>query len=95
MDDKLNNPTREMSLVDWCSHIRSVIKEVSYDVKSLYAKTQNGGEWAEPPTTDEPDGLKTEMIANIILCYRHLEDATMRLGKAIQAKDGGVSVYDK
>ena len=44
--------------------------------------------------------LKTDMtngeaIANVMLAYRHLEDASMRLGKVIQALDGGVSVYDK
>lgn len=37
----------------------------------------------------------TEQMANMTLAYRHLEDASMRLGKAIQALDGGVSVYDK
>jgi hypothetical protein len=37
----------------------------------------------------------SEAIANIMLAYRHLEDASMRLGKTIQALDGGVSVYDK
>lgn len=36
-----------------------------------------------------------ETVANITLAYRHLEDASMRLGKALQALDGGVSVYDK
>jgi hypothetical protein len=36
-----------------------------------------------------------EMLANATLAYRHLEDARMRLGKVIQAYDGGVSVYDK
>lgn len=36
-----------------------------------------------------------EAMANATLAYRHLEDASMRLGKAIQALDGGVSVYDK
>lgn len=35
-----------------------------------------------------------EMKANIMLSFRHLEDARMRLGKAIQAFDGGTSVYD-
>lgn len=35
-----------------------------------------------------------EAISNALLAYRHLEDASMRLGKAIQALDGGVSVYD-
>jgi hypothetical protein len=37
---------------------------------------------------------RAEMIANLMLAYRHLEDASMRLGKAIQARDGGTSVYD-
>lgn len=36
-----------------------------------------------------------ECRANIKIAYRHLEDARMRLGKAIQAADGGVSIYDK
>ena len=36
-----------------------------------------------------------EAIANLMLAYRHLEDASMRLGKVLQALDGGVSVYDK
>src|SRR5260370_18148154 len=33
-----------------------------------------------------------EARANVELAYRHLEDAGMRLGKAIQALDGGTSV---
>jgi hypothetical protein len=42
------------------------------------------------------DGMvESEAIANTMLAYRHLEDASMRLGKVIQALDGGVSVYDK
>jgi len=36
-----------------------------------------------------------EAVANLMLAYRHLEDASMRLGKVIQALDNGVSVYDK
>jgi hypothetical protein len=40
-------------------------------------------------------GQAGEAVANIMLAYRHLEDASMRLGKVIQALDGGVSVYDK
>ena len=36
-----------------------------------------------------------EVLANMTLAYRHLEDAAMRLGKVIQAYDGGISVYDK
>lgn len=41
------------------------------------------------------DESRPEVIANLMLAYRHLEDASMRLGKAIQAIDGGASVYDQ
>lgn len=40
-------------------------------------------------------GDRGEVMANLTLAYRHLEDASMRLGKVLQAHDGGVSVYDK
>lgn len=39
--------------------------------------------------------LHGEMKANIMLAYRHLEDARMRIGKAIQAYDGGASCYPR
>lgn len=32
-----------------------------------------------------------EVIANLTLAYRHIEDARMRLGKVYQARDGGIS----
>lgn len=41
------------------------------------------------------DPTKTEAFANIMLAYRHVEDARMRLGKMIQAVDGGTSVYPR
>jgi hypothetical protein len=37
----------------------------------------------------------SEMQANIMLTYRHLEDARMRVGKIMQAYQGGVSILDK
>jgi hypothetical protein len=40
-----------------------------------------------------PPSDRGEMIANATLAKRHLEDARMRLGKVVQAFDGGVSVY--
>jgi hypothetical protein len=36
-----------------------------------------------------------EVHENITLSFRHLEDARMRLGKAIQADGDGISIYDK
>ncbi len=40
-------------------------------------------------------GQHEEMIANIMLAYRHLEDARMRVGKILQAAGDGVSILDK
>ena len=42
-----------------------------------------------------PDEDHGEMKANIMLTFRHLEDARMRLGKVIQALEGGISIFDK
>jgi len=36
-----------------------------------------------------------ETKANIMLAYRHLEDARMRVGKILQAAGDGVSILDK
>ena len=37
----------------------------------------------------------SEMAANLQLAFRHLEDARMRIGKAVQAYDGGKSCYPR
>ena len=44
----------------------------------------------------ETDGVEDvgEVMANLTLTYRHLEDASMRVGKTIQARAGGKSIYD-
>ncbi|MFA5349236.1 MAG: hypothetical protein WC309_02615, partial [Candidatus Paceibacterota bacterium] len=46
----------------------------------------------DSPEKVEPLG---EIMANIMLAYRHLEDARMRIGKVIQAYEGGTSKYDR
>jgi hypothetical protein len=72
-----------------CSHLRQGIK--AYARLILDAKNDH------PIFKGEADGVRDdgEMKANLTLAYRHLEDAAMRLGKAIQAKGGGKSVYNK
>lgn len=50
------------------------------------------------PVFDEEQtyvGQHSEMKANIMLAYRHLEDARMRIGKILQAAGDGVSILDK
>jgi hypothetical protein len=70
-------------------HLRSGIKAYAQLVKDCLK--------GHPHWKNETDGIEDspEMKANLTLSYRHLEDAAMRLGKVLQAKNGGVSIYDK
>jgi hypothetical protein len=47
------------------------------------------------PITDVPLNTRSEIEENLTLVYRHLEDARMRLGKVVQASDGGKSCYPR
>lgn len=49
----------------------------------------------EGPESQAHPGQLAEILDNLMLSFRHLEDARMRLGKAIQAFDGGKSVYPR
>ena len=69
------------------SNLRLEIKRVGEMV--LLAKAEIN---PSNPLPEEAD--VGEMIANITLAYRHIEDASMRVGKAIQAFEGGKSIYD-
>jgi hypothetical protein len=48
----------------------------------------------EQPDENPLHDMHQEMHANVTLAYRHLEDSRMRLGKVIQAAEGGTSIYD-
>lgn len=73
-----------------CSNYRSDIKDIGECVKELLIHGELVGEQSE-----EGQLRDDEMEANIMLAYRHLEDARMRVGKILQAKNGGVSILDK
>lgn len=70
-----------------CSLLRSALKTYGAQIKDMMGHSY----FAQPPEAARDFG---EMKANIMLAYRHVEDALMRLGKAIQAYDGGKTVYD-
>lgn len=72
-----------------CNHVRNQLQQVGDYLKA----TKEGTSFSEAAESEGAD--RGEMIANLTLAYRHLEDARMRLGKAIQAAEGGVSVFDK
>lgn len=77
----------DVTLKTACEDTRKKLKDIAAFIKGLADLTKGQPE----PTV----GDAGEMIANLMLTYRHLEDASMRLGKVIQAYDGGVSIYDK
>lgn len=72
-----------------CNVARAEIKEVAARVDGMRQACIND------PAIKSSTSYNIEVVANITLAYRHLEDASMRLGKALQALDGGMSVYDK
>lgn len=76
------------TIQDTLEQLRSEIKAVWSTVKF----TSDAIKGRDPNIEGEDKG---EMIANTILAYRHLEDAAMRLGKALQAMNGGVSIFEK
>jgi hypothetical protein len=82
-------PMREPTFAEKVNDHRRAIKQIAAFLKTTITDTKN--------YKGETDGVEDrgEMIANLMLAYRHLEDASGRCGKALQAKDGGVSVYDR
>lgn len=73
-----------------CFALRAQIEETKIQIMLLF--DNHPALHSEQQTPLPPDQLG-EMKANLKLSYRHLEDASMRLGKAVQAFDGGKSCY--
>ena len=78
----------EEELKSQCNTLREEVKRIAVHTLCLKAHSDFKGE-------QDYVGQHGEMMANIMLAYRHLEDARMRIGKVLQAQDGGTSVYDK
>lgn len=84
-----NQPSQQtVNFGDVCEELRTKIKDVADSVLN----NKNVAAIVEPipAAWDRP-----EMLANLMLAYRHLEDARMRMGKVLQAINNGKSVYDK
>ena len=76
--------SHQATIAEICKSLRAKALDLGEGVLLLKKEVPNQGHDGTP-----------EMHANIMLAYRHLEDARMRLGKVIQAYDGGTSVYGK
>ena len=75
-------------LEEKCKHLRTVILNLDQNVLDLMSHDCY-------ELSEEHRGQHSEMRANTMLAYRHLEDARMRLGKVMQQIQGGTSIYDK
>ena len=75
-------------LLDLVDAERSALGTMGKRIKEEVSKVKG----REVAHGDEDQG---EEIANLMLAYRHTEDARMRLGKVIQAYHGGESIFDK
>jgi hypothetical protein len=76
---------REMTIDEKMDDIRIKIKDIA-----KYVDFIKGRFVPETPAVNVG-----EVMANLTLAYRHLEDASMRIGKVKQHLNGGESVYDK
>lgn len=78
----------EENLEKICEDLRGRIRDMGVTVIAL----MKHGDFKGEQLFENQHG---EMKANIMLSYRHLEDARMRLGKVMQQIQGGVSKFDK
>lgn len=78
----------ETDIEELCFQCRDDILNLGNRVKALMSHSEFKSE-------QNYQDQHSEMKANIMLCYRHLEDARMRIGKVVQAYDEGKSAYPR
>lgn len=72
-----------------CFNLRSEIEKQKHTIKAMQK------DLVPIEAHGKPEADMGEMQANLQLAFRALEDARMRIGKAIQAYDGGTSCYPR
>ena len=80
--------TIQKPLKELCDGIRQDISGIASFVKSFM-------EHPDMSQKDKYPNQTSEMKANVMLAYRCLEDARMRVGKILQAAGDGVSILDR
>lgn len=78
----------EEDIKEQAYRLREKTLEIEKEVNGMHKHSVFDGEQSAV-------GQHSEMHANITLAYRYLEDARMRLGKVVQAYDGGASCYPR
>lgn len=78
-----------VNFIDDCNRFRRYLRSNLEALKTFREK------WCCGDGRLPCDADRAEMGENLTLAMRHVEDAAMRIGKAIQAFNGGISIYDK
>lgn len=86
-----NTPPSAPTFTDECNRVRAACKGLEMDLRAMKDKIANDRRGKE----DSFPGQTSEVLGQITLAFRHLEDARMRVGKTIQYSGDGVSVFDK
>ncbi len=74
-----------------CEKLRGQLKDFAPTLLTLRDDVKKSSDYASGDVTEHD---WSEMIANLTLAFRHIEDGSMRIGKAIQAYEGGKSPLD-
>ena len=77
------------------NQIRSQIELLKQRVCSVFGSSCFSDEDILLDGANIPDSRHANMKANLTLSFRHLEDARMRIGKVLQAHQGGISILDR
>ncbi len=80
----------EKDFIKRCNQLREMIGNIGSETRDLMTNPD-----FQDDSLEKFPGMHGEMKANIMLAFRHLEDARMRIGKTLQALGGGKSIYDK
>ena len=93
MDEEIG--TREATIEEMAAKVRMDILETARTVELIMNHKSFRDEDQVLTSPNIPSSRKANMKANITLAFRHLEDARMRLGKVMQAYQGGTSILEK
>ena len=86
---------KELTLEERCAELREDVKQVGFRVAFLHTDDMFAEGDQSLSGGNVPASRNANARANITIAFRHLEDARMRLGKVMQAIQGGTSILDK
>ena len=80
---------------EWCEAVRKQIGSLNAEIVQMFDAKRASESEGPLLGVNIPHDSRTNQLANLTLAFRHLEDARMRLGKVMQACQGGISKYDR